>query len=103
EKGHGAADWSRRPLPQDWLDYAALDVELLVPLRNVLEEELANQGKLEWALEEFEALRVAPPPHPRAGPGGRTPGPHGAPSRRGRPAGRRRCEPRAARPRQPDC
>ncbi|MGH8916838.1 MAG: ribonuclease D, partial [Actinomycetes bacterium] len=27
EKGHGAADWSRRPLPEDWLVYAALDVE----------------------------------------------------------------------------
>lgn len=76
EKGHGAADWSRRPLPQDWLDYAALDVELLVPLRNALEAELKDQGKLEWALEEFEALRVAPPPPPRADPWRRTSGIH---------------------------
>ncbi|WP_460406029.1 HRDC domain-containing protein, partial [Actinophytocola sediminis] len=76
EKGHGAADWSRRPLPQDWLDYAALDVELLVPLRDVLEAELAEQGKLDWALEEFEALRVAPPPPPRAEPWRRTSGIH---------------------------
>ena len=65
EKGHGAADWSRRPLPREWLNYAALDVELLVPLRDALEAELASQGKLEWALQEFDALRDAPPPEPR--------------------------------------
>ncbi len=76
EKGHGAADWSRRPLPQDWLDYAALDVELLIPLRDALEAELAEQGKLEWALEEFEALRTAPPAPPRAEPWRRTSGIH---------------------------
>nr|CTQ96705.1 Ribonuclease D (EC 3.1.26.3) [Kibdelosporangium sp. MJ126-NF4] len=60
EKGHGAADWSRRPLPREWLNYAALDVELLVPLRDALEAELTSQGKLEWALQEFTALRDAP-------------------------------------------
>jgi ribonuclease D len=76
EKGHGAADWSRRPLPLDWLNYAALDVELLVPLRHALEEELAAQGKLEWALEEFEALRTATPAPPRAEPWRRTSGIH---------------------------
>ena len=32
-KGHGAADWSKRPLPPDWLNYAALDVEVLLELR----------------------------------------------------------------------
>ena len=49
EKGHGAADWSRRPLPDDWLVYAALDVEVLVELRDVLAELLAEQGKLAFA------------------------------------------------------
>jgi ribonuclease D len=83
EKGHGAADWSRRPLPQDWLDYAALDVELLVPLRDALEAELAEQGKLDWALEEFEALRTAPPAPPRAEPWRRTSGIHRVRSPRG--------------------
>jgi ribonuclease D len=102
EKGHGAADWSRRPLPQDWLDYAALDVELLVPLRNVLEEELANQGKLEWALEEFEALRVAPPPPPRAEPWRRTSGIHRVRSPRGLAAVRSLWETRDALARQRD-
>jgi ribonuclease D len=76
EKGHGAADWSQRPLPPDWLNYAALDVELLIPLRDTLERELAEQGKLEWALEEFEAVRTAPPPKPRPEPWRRTSGIH---------------------------
>jgi ribonuclease D len=76
EKGHGAADWSRRPLPEDWLVYAALDVELLVQLRDVLAGLLAEQGKLAWALEEFEAVRTAPPPVPRAEPWRRTSGLH---------------------------
>ena len=40
EKGHSAADWSTRPLPADWLNYAALDVELLIELRDVLVGEL---------------------------------------------------------------
>ena len=83
EKGHGAADWSRRPLPQDWLDYAALDVELLIQLRDVLEQELRDQGKLEWALEEFEALRTAPAAPPRAEPWRRTSGIHRVRSARG--------------------
>jgi ribonuclease D len=76
EKGHGAADWSRRPLPEDWLVYAALDVEVLVELRNVLAELLAEQGKLDWAMQEFEAVRTAPPPAPRAEPWRRTSGIH---------------------------
>lgn len=31
-KEHSAADWSYRPLPRDWRNYAALDVELLIEL-----------------------------------------------------------------------
>ncbi|AOS64910.1 HRDC domain-containing protein [Actinoalloteichus hymeniacidonis] len=76
EKGHGAADWSRRPLPADWLNYAALDVELLLQLRESLKAELRSQGKLEWALQEFEAVRTAPPPAPRPEPWRRTSGIH---------------------------
>jgi len=76
EKGHGAADWSRRPLPDDWLVYAALDVEVLVQLRDVLAALLAEQGKLEWARQEFEAVRTAGPPTPRAEPWRRTSGIH---------------------------
>ncbi|SES31133.1 ribonuclease D [Actinokineospora terrae] len=83
EKGHGAADWSRRPLPVDWLNYAALDVELLIQLRDALESELREQGKLEWALEEFEALRTADPAPPRKEPWRRTSGIHSVRTPRG--------------------
>ncbi|WP_434056787.1 HRDC domain-containing protein [Amycolatopsis ponsaeliensis] len=76
EKGHSAADWSKRPLPVDWLNYAALDVELLIQLREKLEAELGAQGKLEWAQQEFEFVRTAPPPGPRAEPWRRTSGVH---------------------------
>lgn len=76
EKGHSAADWSRRPLPDDWLVYAALDVELLIDLRDAMQEELSDQGKLEWALQEFESVRTAEPTPPRAEPWRRTSGIH---------------------------
>jgi len=55
-KEHSAADWSTRPLPTPWLLYAALDVELLIPLRDRMERDLREQGKLDWAREEFAAL-----------------------------------------------
>jgi ribonuclease D len=58
-KGHGAADWSKRPLPAAWLNYAALDVELLIDLRDAIAAVLAEQGKTDWAAEEFEYLRSA--------------------------------------------
>ncbi|MDX6349777.1 MAG: ribonuclease, partial [Streptomyces sp.] len=76
EKGHSAVDWSTRPLPDPWLRYAALDVELLVDLRDALEEELRTQGKLDWALQEFAAIAAAPPPAPRFDPWLRTSGMH---------------------------
>ena len=76
EKGHSAADWSTRPLPESWLVYAALDVEVLVELRDALEAELRAQGKLELAAEEFEAVRTAPAPGPRLDPWRRTSGIH---------------------------
>jgi ribonuclease D len=76
QKGHGAADWSRRPLPADWLVYAALDVELLVDLRDAVAADLERQGKTAWAEQEFEAVRLAPPPPPRAEPWRRTSGLH---------------------------
>jgi len=56
-KEHSAVDWSTRPLPEPWLVYAALDVEVLVELRDVLEAELEATGKDEWARQEFDHLR----------------------------------------------
>lgn len=64
-KGHGAADWSTRPLPDAWLNYAALDVEVLLELREAMATELAAQGKTEWAAQEFEHVRLAGPPQPK--------------------------------------
>ena len=58
KKGHGAADWSKRPLPPDWLNYAALDVEVLLELRAAIAAELEAQGKTDWAAEEFEYQRT---------------------------------------------
>ena len=82
EKGYSAADWSTRPLPVDWLRYAALDVEVLVELRDVLAGMLAEQGKLDWARQEFAAVLSAAPPAPRADPWRRTSGIHRVRSRR---------------------
>jgi len=75
-KEHSAVDWSTRPLPRDWLRYAALDVELLVPVREVLADRLAEAGKAVWAAEEFEAERTAPPAPVRAEPWRRVSGLH---------------------------
>jgi ribonuclease D len=78
EKHHSAADWSTRPLPDSWLRYAALDVELLIALRDKLEAELDRQGKLDWAHEEFAALAASAgePPRTRPDPWRRTSGIH---------------------------
>ncbi|GGK85385.1 3'-5' exonuclease [Planomonospora parontospora subsp. parontospora] len=76
EKGHSAADWSTRPLPEDWLRYAALDVEVLIELRDVLHEELKAGGKLAWAEEEFAAVLAHRSPGPRTDPWRRTSGIH---------------------------
>ncbi len=55
-KEFSAADWSTRPLPQAWLVYAALDVELLVDLREALGSLLDEAGKGEIARQEFESV-----------------------------------------------
>jgi ribonuclease D len=75
-KEHSAADWSARPLPQEWLTYAALDVELLVELRDRMYSILEDAKKLPWALEEFASILKAPPAPPRVDPWRRTSGMH---------------------------
>ncbi|WP_245885740.1 HRDC domain-containing protein [Xylanimonas oleitrophica] len=75
-KEHSAVDWSTRPLPSDWLRYAALDVEVLVELREELGRRLEAAGKAEWAAQEFEAVRTAPPPAPKPEPWRRVSGTH---------------------------
>ncbi|WP_246066339.1 HRDC domain-containing protein [Geodermatophilus aquaeductus] len=81
-KGHSAADWSTRPLPEEWLVYAALDVEVLVDLRDALSALLDEQGKTEWARQEFAAVLAAGTPPPRQDPWRRTSGVHGLRNRR---------------------
>lgn len=75
-KEHSAADWSVRPLPKDWLTYAALDVELLVELRDKMYLILKDAKKLPWAIEEFASILKAPPAPPRVDPWRRTSGMH---------------------------
>lgn len=58
-KQHSAQNWSKRPLPHDWLVYAALDVDYLLELAADVEEELRRGGRLEWAREEFDAALSA--------------------------------------------
>lgn len=60
-KEHSAADWSTRPLPKDWLDYAALDVDVLPDLADELMNELRQLGKENIAAAEFaNLLRFVP-------------------------------------------
>jgi ribonuclease D len=75
-KEHSAVDWSTRPLPEPWLVYAALDVEVLLELRDSMAAALRAAGKWEWAEQEFEAERLAPPPPARVDPWRRTSGVH---------------------------
>jgi ribonuclease D len=82
-KEHSAVDWSRRPLPESWLQYAALDVEVLLELRTVLASQLEEAGKAQWAAEEFEAWANRPEPAPRVDPWRRTSGVHRVRGRRG--------------------
>lgn len=82
KKEHSAADWSTRPLPEPWLVYAALDVEVLVELRDEMERKLIEAGKLEWARQDFEALLTFTGPPARQEPWRRTSGIHKVRGRR---------------------
>jgi len=82
-KEHSAADWSIRPLPEEMLRYAALDVEVLNDLRNELVDQLEAQGKTEWARQEFAAIAATPPSPLRPDPWRRTSGIHKVRTRRG--------------------
>jgi len=81
-KEHSAADWSTRPLPDTWLEYAALDVEILCELRDLLAAELEAAGKFGWARQEFDALLSFTGPPRREEPWRRTSGMHKARGRR---------------------
>ena len=82
-KEHSAVDWSTRPLPEPWLRYAALDVEVLVQVRNLMAQDLAVQDKMGWAEQEFDALTRFTGPPVRLEPWRRTSGMHKVRNRRG--------------------
>ena len=84
EKGHGAADWSVRPLTPAMLKYAALDVELLVELRNSLAVSLQEGNKYEYAQQEFHALLTWQPREHKGEAWRRTSGVHGVKNPRAR-------------------
>lgn len=75
-KEHSAADWSTRPLPAAWLVYAALDVELLLDVRDAIAARLEAGGKTEVAQQEFAAVLSRDAPEPRAEPWRRLSGLH---------------------------
>lgn len=83
KKEHSASDWSTRPLPSAWLEYAALDVLHLIDVRDEVVAALDEAGKTEWAAEEFEHVRTLPPKPPRREPWRRLSGLHTVRGRRG--------------------
>jgi ribonuclease D len=82
-KEHSAVDWSTRPLPEPWLRYAALDVEVLGQVRDLMADDMAAQGKMPWAEQEFDALTRFTGPPVRVEPWRRTSGLHKVRNRRG--------------------
>jgi ribonuclease D len=56
EKSHTRADWSQRPLPTAYLQYAAEDVEYLLPAFAELAGALKDKGRLAWAEEDSAQL-----------------------------------------------
>ena len=51
-KSHTRADWSQRPLPSAFIEYAAEDVQYLLPAYDTLSERLEKLGRLDWAIED---------------------------------------------------
>jgi len=63
DKKNQRKDWSKRPLPEDMVAYAAKDVHYLIPLAKSLQQELIQKGRLPWVQEEcnyLSAVRPAP-------------------------------------------
>ncbi len=53
DKRHQKANWAMRPLTQEQIHYARLDTHYLFDLRDILEKELIEKGRLQFALEDF--------------------------------------------------
>ena len=59
EKKHTRADWSRRPLSEDELDYAMDDVRYLLPVYRKLKESLVEKNRLSWIQKDLETMSNA--------------------------------------------
>lgn len=53
DKRHQKANWAARPLSKEQIHYAQLDTHYLFDLRDVLEQELREKERLEFAIEDF--------------------------------------------------
>jgi len=56
EKAHTRFDWTKRPLPDDVMEYALDDVRYLLPIYKKLKAKLKTTNKLDWLIEETNAL-----------------------------------------------
>ncbi len=65
DKRHQKANWAARPLTAEQIHYARLDTHYLIPLRDVLENELREKGRWELALEDFHRAAQEEEPRPR--------------------------------------
>jgi ribonuclease D len=68
DKKYQRKDWSKRPLPQEMVAYAAQDVRYLIPLAKSLQQELKNKGRLSWVEEECRYLSRVRPTNNNSGP-----------------------------------
>ena len=59
-KGDRLTDWLRRPLTKDQLTYAASDVAYLAEMSSIIFKELEERGRMQWAIDACEELRVRP-------------------------------------------
>jgi len=56
DKKYQRANWGRRPLKSEMLEYARLDSHYLIPMAEILQKELHERGRWELAREDFERL-----------------------------------------------
>lgn len=55
-KAHTRADWSKRPLNNDEIDYAADDVIYLCQIYSIMTQKLTELGRIDWLTQDFAEL-----------------------------------------------
>jgi ribonuclease D len=68
EKKYQKKDWSKRPLPEEMVEYASKDVIYLLPLARILIDKLEEIDRLSWVLEECHNLSKVRPVLPNEDP-----------------------------------